>query len=93
MTPNISNKAFWDVNFSKINYTAHADDIICRIFDDGYWSDILEIWLYYGTNRIIQSLTNAPYLEQHSIKLASAMFNIKPEKFRCYGKRQFRKTL
>lgn len=89
MTPNISNKAFWDTNFKKLDFVAQRDAIISRIFEYGTWNDIKEIWKFYGDKLVIDALTNAEYLQEGTIYLASFIFNLKQSDFKCFGKKQY----
>ena len=92
MKPNISNKAFWDTNFAKLDFVQNKNSIICRIFDHGSWNEVLEIWEYYGETTLKEALINAAYLREHSIKLACALFKLEPQRFKCYTKKQYHPT-
>lgn len=85
----LSNRAFWDVDMSKLDYEKQADAIIVRVFERGSWEDILEVSAYYKRERIIKALTNAHYLMGKTIEFASKIFKISPSSFKCYTTRQY----
>ena len=86
---NLSGKAFWDVDKLAIDYTAHADYVIRKVFDYGSWDDILEVTLYYGINKVKRALQTAPYLKENTIYFASLFLNVPRNEFACYTTKQF----
>ena len=85
----LSNRAFWDVDMSKLDYEKQADAIIVRVFERGSWEDILEVSAFYEKERIIKAITNAHYLMGKTIEFASKIFKISPTSFKCYTTIQY----
>jgi len=85
----LSNRAFWDVDISRLDYEKQADAIIVRVFERGSWEDVLEVSAFYGNEKVTKALMNAAYLIEKTIVFASNMFNISPSSFKCYTTRQY----
>ncbi len=89
----LSNRAFWDVDMSKLDYKAQADAIIVRVFERGSWEDILEVAAYYGNEKVKIALMNAPYLMQKTMLFASNLFKIPLSSFKCFTTKQYHPIL
>jgi hypothetical protein len=85
----LSNRAFWDVDMSKLDYEKQADYIIRKIFEYGSWNDILEITVYYGIDKIKSVLTTASYLRENTLYFASLFLDIPRSQFKCYTTKQY----
>lgn len=85
----LSKQAFWDVDMEKLDYNDKANAIIQRVFDHGSWEDILEVVAWYGKEKVIASLTSAPYLKEITIVFASKLFHIPYADFKCSTTKQF----
>ena len=86
--PQFQRRIFWDVDFDKLDYDKRANFIIERVFDRGDVEDIRQCRRYYGDEKVAEALTNAKFLMEHRIYLASAIINKPIEDFRCYKLRQ-----
>lgn len=80
----LSNKAFWDVDMTKLDYENQADYIIRKVFENGSFDDILEITVFYGMEKIKTVLTSATYLKENTLHFASMYLEIAQSKFKCY---------
>jgi hypothetical protein len=88
--PNISKKAFWDVNLeydSIHEFHKYKSYIIGKIFDFGTYDDIIEIIIYYGKTTIKKEVVNLS-LKNKTISFCCALFDLKKTDFKCYKKRQ-----
>jgi hypothetical protein len=74
---------FWDSDPEKIDYGRDRNKVIRRVFDLGLIEDVTEALWFYKREELIEALTTAPYLPQNAILLASALFSLKPEDFKC----------
>ncbi len=52
----LSNRAFWDVDMSKLDYEKQANSIIVRVFERGSWEDILEVCAFYSNKKLSKLL-------------------------------------
>jgi len=86
--PVFNKRIFWDVNFEKLDYTAHANFIIERVFERGDVEDIRQCRRYYGDEKVTAILLHAKFLPEHRIHLASAVIDKPLNEFRCYILRQ-----
>jgi len=91
--PQFQRRIFWDVDFDKLDYDKRANFIIERVFDRGDVEDIRQCRRYYGDEKVAEALTNAKFLMEHRIYLASAVINKPIEDFRCYKLRQLNPEL
>ena len=47
---------FWDTTIDRIDFTAHSQYVINRVFERGTEEEILEIIRFYGRDTILQNL-------------------------------------
>jgi len=85
----ISNRAFWDTDFSKLDTSHHKDFIISRVFNYGKWEDILSINSFYGQDVVVELLINSENLTENGLQIASSFFKINKERFKCYTRKQY----
>ena len=85
----ISKSIFWDVKIENLDYDRNKEYIIERVYTRGNQKDEIILWKiysYYTMKRIIPYLDG---LDDITISYLSIIFNIKKEKFTCYGKKLF----
>jgi len=85
---NLSDRAFWDVHFEKLEPDKHKNFIIIKVFDYGNWNDVLSVLGYYGKDRVRKCLINADSLQEHTIDLVRWLLEIKPSDLKCFTKKQ-----
>jgi len=78
---------FWDVNISKLDVKHNKDLIIERVYTRGFEKDEILLWKVYSYNEIRKTVVDLWELDESTIRYLSVVFNIKEEKFRCYGKK------
>ena len=81
--PDISKRAFWDVDFEQLDFDKNAPVIIIRVLERGTYDDMISIMKYYGEERLIGELTSAPHLSPRIVNFISAVFDVEPKEFRC----------
>jgi hypothetical protein len=83
---NISNRAFWDVDFDKLkqNADSYASYIIRKVFEFGTFDDILNVISYFKKSQVIDVLISTHYLSEKTLHFASAIFKIEKSKFKCF---------
>lgn len=81
---------FWDVDLNTIDLQQHSDFIIQRIFERGMWDEVMQTIHFYTKEKVIDVLLSAEYLRDSAIKLANVLFNLSPEQYKCYIKKQLR---
>lgn len=89
-TLHISQRAFWDTDFSKLDKDLHKTFIIERVFNYGKWNDILHVISYYGEKDVTEILLNAEFLTEEGLDLASAIFKLNKNRFKCYSNKRYR---
>ena len=47
---------FWDTTIDRIDFTAHSQYVINRVFERGTEEEILEIIRFYGRDTILKNL-------------------------------------
>lgn len=85
--PNISNQAFWDVNFDQMDFDAKANFVIARVFEYGSLSDLRNLWRFYGKEKIKDAIVNAHFLKLTAISKASLLLDITKESIKFYNTR------
>lgn len=87
--PVFSDFLFWDSDPEKIDFERDASHIIRRVFDLGRLEDVAEVMRIYPEEKIMEALLSANYLPENAIYLASALFNLKKEDFKCSTSKQY----
>ncbi len=82
----ISKTAFWDVDFSKLDFEHRSLFIIEKVMNYGLWSDIIEIFRFYGRDRIRKEITQATYLKKTALSFLCLVLDLKENEFKCYTK-------
>lgn len=84
----LSNRAFWDVDFASLDYDTDKNFIVRKAFDRGSWNDMKWCVDNYGEEQVKAILVNAPYLRDEVMRLCSVIFKIQPGNFRCYTRKR-----
>ncbi|MEO8852908.1 MAG: hypothetical protein ABI359_03960 [Ginsengibacter sp.] len=84
----ISKKAFWDIDFPKLDYEKDSLFIMQKVFNYGSWKDQVEIMRYYGLPRISKEIINARYLRNTVLSFLCAILHLQKTDFACYRKKQ-----
>jgi len=86
--PEISQKAFWDVRFSEIDFEKNSSHVMEKIFNYGTWNDQVAIMKFYGLNRIRKEIVKASYLRKPVLSFLCAILHLQKTDFACYIKMQ-----
>ncbi|MBC8053257.1 MAG: hypothetical protein H7Y13_09340 [Sphingobacteriaceae bacterium] len=86
--PNLSNQAFWDVDMNKIDYKKNARFVIEKVLERGTHQDFLNLMQFYGSDQVKELAKQANWLSDLSINFCCKLFNIRPQDFKCYEKKQ-----
>ena len=86
--PEISQKAFWDVRFSEIDYEKNSLHVMEKVFNYSDWKDQTAIMKFYGLNRIRKEIVNAGYLRNPVLSFLCTILNLQKTDFKCYKKMQ-----
>lgn len=89
--PDISNKAFWDVDFDSIDWHKYAGHVIVKVFESGTISDIAGVVKFYGKEKVREALIKAPFLSNETLHFSSALFKIPKQQFECFTTKQLMK--
>lgn len=87
--PVFSDFLFWDSDLEKIDFERDASYVIRRVFDMGRLEDVAEAMRFYPEEIVVKVLLMASYLPENAIYLASALFNLKKEDFKCSTSKQY----
>ncbi len=86
--PSISKKAFWDVDFSQLDFEKSSPFIMEKVFNYGDWNDQVVIMRYYGLPRIRSEIINASYLRKPVLSFLCTILHLQKTDFLCYRKMQ-----
>lgn len=86
--PQLSSIAFWDVDMQTLDYEINTRFVVEKVMNYGLWADILEILRYYGHERVKAEVVQAAYLKKKTLSFCCAIFDLNPNQFRCYTRRQ-----
>lgn len=86
--PVISNQAFWDVDFDKIDFTENARFVIEKVITRGKLEDFISLRTYYGDEKIKQEIIKTRWLSDLDIYFCCTVFDLEPQQFRCYTTKQ-----
>lgn len=83
--PNISKRAFWDIDYNNIDWNnlEYRQYLLIKIFNHGTIDDIKNAIQYYGRKSIVEELTSAEKLPETVYYLALTIFQLKPTDFKC----------
>jgi len=84
----VSNKAFWDIEFSKLNPEKSALFIMQKVFNYGSWSDQMALLQFYGIERTKKEILHAAYLKEPVISFLCTIFQLEKQDFKCYTAKQ-----
>ena len=80
-----SSSCFWDLEKTKLNLNSNKNYIINRVLSRGNMNDIKLLFNYYGWDTIENEIVKIKYLNDKILNWLSSLFQIKPEKFKCYN--------
>ena len=93
LKPELSNRAFWDIDMSQIDYWEHDAFVIQRVFEHGTVDETLEVLIFYGDDRVKEVLTKARHLPEDTIYYASGLLRIDVTDFECYTTKRYTPNL
>lgn len=85
---NISKKAFWDVDFAKLDPERSSLFITQKVFNYGPWDDQVAVLRYYGAERIAKEIVHASYLREPVISFLCTILDLGKKDFECYTAKQ-----
>ena len=85
----LSPRAFWDVNMDSLDEQKQANWLIVRVFERGTLDDLMEVWAFYGDEKVKKALLTAPYLTEQTWKFTATIFKLNPADFKCSTTKQF----
>ena len=88
MIPNLTNTAFWDIDFDKLDPDRNSVFIMEKVFNYGLWEDYLAIIKYYGIEKIKDDIVKGAYYKKKVFNFLCVIFELQPEQFTCYMRRQ-----
>lgn len=91
--PKLSAQAFWDVNMDTIDYKKNARFVIEKVITRGKLEDFLSLRIFYGDEKIKQEIIKSRWLSNIDISFCCAVFDLKPQEFKCYITKQLNPEL
>jgi len=79
---------FWDVDFSASDEASSSRLIIERVFSLGEIYEMKLVIQFYGQKKVLEVLTNLPWIDSKSLNFISKLFNKPLNEFRCYQRKQ-----
>ncbi|NIJ53727.1 DUF6922 domain-containing protein [Dyadobacter arcticus] len=86
--PDISQIAFWDVDFSKIDFRKNDLFVMEKVANYGSWTDFIETVRFYGTDLFKQKIIGSAYLKKDVLNFLCVVFELDQNDFTCYTRRQ-----
>lgn len=86
--PDIHKRVFWDVRFDDLDYQKDRFYIIEKVMNYGVWSDFLAVLKFYGKETIKKEIVKSAYLKKDVLNFICVYFDLKPNQFKCYNRRQ-----
>ncbi len=91
--PELSKQAFWDVDMNSIDFDKHARYVIEKIIDRGSFDDFIAIRKFYGDKKIRKEIVDVSWIGDKEIYFCCAVFDLVPNDFKCYIKKQLNPQL
>ncbi len=91
--PNISALPFWDVKYEELDYENDRFFIIEKVLNYGLWNDFIELLRFYGKDTIKQEIVKSAYLKKDVLNFVCTFFDLQPNQFTCYNRRQLSQAL
>lgn len=88
ISPHISRRIFWDVDYDTLDYDSDRFFIIDKVMNYGLWDDFVAIMAYYGEDVVRQEIVNSSYLKKDVLNFLCFYLNLQPSDFQCYTTRQ-----
>ncbi|MBO0938195.1 hypothetical protein J2I47_16705 [Fibrella sp. HMF5335] len=86
--PPISATAFWDVDVNMIDFDKRSLFVMEKVANYGTWDDFIQLVRFYGTERFRREIVKAAYLKKDVINFLCVIYNLSPQDFICYTRRQ-----
>jgi hypothetical protein len=88
LKPNISSRAFWDVDFNKIDFEKNSVFVIDKVFNYGTFAEQLAIIKFYGIERIKDDVVKIAYFKKPVFAFVCGFFKLDKSLFTAYQRRQ-----
>jgi hypothetical protein len=90
--PRFSPYLFWDMKRRGFDFDKHRLLMIERVCSRGLERDWQEMLKYYGWETVKKEVAAIGWLDARTLSFLSCVFDLPKEKFKCYKKRQSRKS-
>lgn len=91
--PNLSPTAFWDVEFDAIDFEADSQFVMTKVFNYGLWTDILEVFRFYGLDRVRYEIIQAAYLKKTALSFLCVILDLNEPDFLTHQRQQKRTSM
>jgi hypothetical protein len=86
--PDISKKAFWDVDFDKIDFEQNATFVINKTFNYGTFDDQISVIRFYGIDKIKTEVVKIAYFRKPVFAFICGFFGLDKSQFVAFQRRQ-----
>jgi hypothetical protein len=86
--PVLSRRAFWDIDFSTLDFDRYPEFTIVRAMERGTFNDIREVIRYYGKENIRSIVINSERLLPRALIISRRLFNLHNSDFKCSTAKQ-----
>jgi hypothetical protein len=84
----IREQLFWDLDKTRLLDQDSKRIIIERVINYGNFSELVELFRYYGKETIKAEIVKAGDLDPKTLSFAASFFNLNKQDFRCFIKKQ-----
>jgi len=85
----LAKSLFWDVDPHALDPERSARLIISRVVELGKLEDWHRVRRHYGTQRMIEVVTELREVRPQAVSLCCAAFDLTPTDFRCFSAKPF----
>lgn len=91
--PNFSKTAFWDVDWNTIDFQRDSLLVISKVMNYGPWADIVELFRFYGLERVRREAVQVSYLKHTALSFLCLVLDLDESDFITYQQRQARRPI
>ncbi|MBK9935242.1 MAG: hypothetical protein IPP61_04905 [Cytophagaceae bacterium] len=84
--PKISNLAFWDVDFEKIDFQNSCAYVSSQVFNYGLHDEMIEVLRFYGLKTMRKEIVNSAYLRKEALSFFCLILKLKETDFKNFEK-------
>ncbi len=91
--PQFTKTAFWDVDWNAVDFQEDSLMVIGKVMNYGPWADIMELFRFYGLERVRREVVQVGYLKQTALSFLCLILDLNESDFIAYQQRQAHKPI